>query len=66
MLVIGGAPVVEPELGPALDALRALVAAGAKPRPASTVVASLTGVKANALYRALMAGGDAGSLPSGS
>ncbi len=66
VLVVGGAPSVEPELGPALDALRALVEAGARPRPASTVVASLTGVKANALYRALMAGGDAGSLPSGS
>ncbi|HVL30970.1 MAG TPA: 16S rRNA (cytidine(1402)-2'-O)-methyltransferase [Solirubrobacteraceae bacterium] len=56
VLVIGGAPAGEPELGPALEALRALVAAGAKPRPASAVVASLTGVKANALYRALAAG----------
>ena len=53
VLVIGGAPAAEPELGPALDALRRLVAAGAKPRAASSVVASLTGVKANALYRAL-------------
>ncbi len=66
VLVVGGAPAVEPELGPALDALRRLVAAGAKPRPASSVVASLTGVKANALYRALTASDDAGSLPSGS
>jgi 16S rRNA (cytidine1402-2'-O)-methyltransferase len=63
VLVIGGAPASEPALAPALDALRRLVAAGAKPRPASTVVASLTGVKANALYRALM--DDADSLPSG-
>ena len=54
VLVIGGAPVAEPELAPALGALRKLVAAGAKPRPASSVVASLTGVKPNALYRALM------------
>jgi 16S rRNA (cytidine1402-2'-O)-methyltransferase len=54
VLVIGGAPVTEPELAPALAALRKLVAAGAKPRAASSVVASLTGVKANALYRALM------------
>lgn len=53
VLVIGGAPAAEPELGPALAALRKLVAAGAKPRTASSVVASLTGVKSNALYRAL-------------
>ena len=36
-----------------LDALRALVEAGAKPRPAARVVAELTGGSANALYRAL-------------
>lgn len=53
VLVIGGAPAGEPELAPALAALRKLVAAGAKPRAASSVVASLTGVKSNALYRAL-------------
>ncbi|MEY2516572.1 MAG: rRNA (cytidine1402-2-O)-methyltransferase [bacterium] len=64
VLVVGGAPASEPALGPAVDALRRLVEAGAKPRPASTVVASLTGVKANALYRALM--DDPDSLPSGS
>jgi 16S rRNA (cytidine1402-2'-O)-methyltransferase len=57
VLVFGGAPVGEPDLTAALDALRRLVEAGAKPRSASTVVASLTGVKANALYRALMADG---------
>jgi 16S rRNA (cytidine1402-2'-O)-methyltransferase len=56
VLVFGGAPATEPELGPALEALRRVVAAGAKPRPASSVVASLTGVKANALYRALTEG----------
>jgi 16S rRNA (cytidine1402-2'-O)-methyltransferase len=55
VLVLGGAPATEPELAPALQALRALVDAGAKPRLASSVVASLTGVKANVLYRALMA-----------
>ncbi|MGI8730842.1 MAG: 16S rRNA (cytidine(1402)-2'-O)-methyltransferase [Solirubrobacteraceae bacterium] len=55
VLVIGGAADAEPELAPALAALRRLVDAGAKPRPASSVVASLTGVKANALYRALVA-----------
>jgi len=54
VLVLGGAPAVEPELAPALAALRKLVEAGARPRPASSVVASLTGVKANTLYRALM------------
>jgi 16S rRNA (cytidine1402-2'-O)-methyltransferase len=37
----------------ALDALRELVAAGAHPRRAASVVASLTGNSANALYRAL-------------
>jgi 16S rRNA (cytidine1402-2'-O)-methyltransferase len=62
VLVVGGAPAAEPALGPALDALRRLVDAGARPRPASSVVASLTGVKANALYRALTEKAD--SLPS--
>ena len=37
----------------ALEALRKLVDAGAHPRKAATVVASLTGSSANALYRAL-------------
>jgi 16S rRNA (cytidine1402-2'-O)-methyltransferase len=64
VLVVGGAPASEPELGPALDALRALVQAGARARAASSVVASLTGVKANALYSALMAADESGSLPS--
>jgi 16S rRNA (cytidine1402-2'-O)-methyltransferase len=65
VLVVGGAPASEPALAPAVDALRRLVEAGAKPRPASTVVASLTGVKANALYRALTADpADVPSLPS--
>ena len=36
-----------------LQALRTLVDAGAKPRPAAGVVAELTGVSANALYKAL-------------
>ena len=40
----------------ALDALRKLVDAGAHPRKAATVVASLTGTSANALYRALTSG----------
>jgi 16S rRNA (cytidine1402-2'-O)-methyltransferase len=58
VLVVGGAAPAEPELGPALAALRRLVAAGAKPRPAAGVVAELTGVAANALYRALTAADD--------
>ncbi len=41
------------DLLPALQALRELVAAGAKPRPAAKVVAALTGSSANTLYRAL-------------
>ncbi len=53
VLVIGAATPVAPELGPALAALRKLVDAGAKPRPAASVLAELTGVPANALYRAL-------------
>ena len=53
VVVIGGAPAEETDLGPALDALRRLVDAGAKARPAATVVAELTGASANALYKAL-------------
>jgi 16S rRNA (cytidine1402-2'-O)-methyltransferase len=52
-LVVGGAPSVVDEIGPALQALRRLVDAGAKPRPAASVVSDLTGVPANRLYRAL-------------
>ena len=37
----------------ALDALRKLVDAGAHPRKAASIVASLTGTSANSLYRAL-------------
>ena len=51
--MVGGAPSVADEIGPALDALRRLVDAGAKPRPAASVVSELTGVPANRLYRAL-------------
>ena len=52
-VVVGAAPAREPEIGAAMDALRRLVGAGAKPRPAASVVAELTGVGANTLYRAL-------------
>jgi 16S rRNA (cytidine1402-2'-O)-methyltransferase len=53
VLVVGGADVAAGELGAAVDALRRLVEAGAKARPAAAVVAELTGVPANDLYRAL-------------
>jgi 16S rRNA (cytidine1402-2'-O)-methyltransferase len=39
--------------GAAVDAVRRLVAAGAKARAAAGVVSDLTGVPANSLYRAL-------------
>ena len=54
VLVVGAAAGGEADLGPALAALRRLVDdAGARPRPAATVVAELTGTSANALYRSL-------------
>jgi 16S rRNA (cytidine1402-2'-O)-methyltransferase len=54
VVVVGAAPEGEADLGPALDALARLVDAGARARPAAGVVAQLTGVSANALYRGLM------------
>jgi 16S rRNA (cytidine1402-2'-O)-methyltransferase len=54
-LVVGPAPAEETDLAPAVDALRRLVDAGAKPRVAAGVVAELTGASANALYRELTA-----------
>ncbi len=53
VLVVGPARPAEVDLAGPLDALRRLIDAGAKPRPAAVVVAELTGVRANALYRAL-------------
>ncbi len=53
VLVVGPATPVQPSLEAPLRALSRLVEAGAKPRPAAAVVAELTGVSANALYRAL-------------
>ena len=41
------------DIGFAVDALRHLVQSGARPRAAATVVAALTGTRANDLYRAL-------------
>ena len=56
VLVVGPATSDAPDLAPAVDALRRLVDAGAKPRPAAKVVAELTGAPANALYEALQEG----------
>jgi 16S rRNA (cytidine1402-2'-O)-methyltransferase len=53
VLVVAGATPADGDLGAALDALRRLVDAGAKARPAAAVVSDMTGVPANALYRAL-------------
>jgi 16S rRNA (cytidine1402-2'-O)-methyltransferase len=53
VLVVGPAPPGETDLAPAIEAVRELVAAGAKPRAAAKVVARLTGAAANELYRAL-------------
>ena len=53
VLVVGPAPAEAAALEAGLDALRRLVDAGARARPAAGVVAELTGLSANALYRAL-------------
>ena len=53
VLVVGGAPRRTGVDEAAVDALRRLVAAGAKPRAAAGVVAELTGASANALYKAV-------------
>jgi 16S rRNA (cytidine1402-2'-O)-methyltransferase len=55
VLVVGGAPESAGPSEAAVDAVRRLVAAGAKLRPAASVVAELTGVPANELYRAVSA-----------
>jgi 16S rRNA (cytidine1402-2'-O)-methyltransferase len=54
-LVVGPARPATGDLGAAVEAVRRLVESGAKPRPAASVVAELTGLSANALYRALTA-----------
>jgi 16S rRNA (cytidine1402-2'-O)-methyltransferase len=53
VLVIGGAPAPSGVDPSAVDAVRRLVEAGARPRAAASVVAELTGAPANALYRAV-------------
>jgi 16S rRNA (cytidine1402-2'-O)-methyltransferase len=56
VVVIGpaaGASSRDPDVTIAVDALRRLVQSGARPRAAASVVAALTGTRANDLYRAL-------------
>ncbi len=54
VLVVGGAPKRHGlDSAPALEALRKIVEAGAKPRAAAAAVSDLTGIPANELYRAL-------------
>jgi 16S rRNA (cytidine1402-2'-O)-methyltransferase len=56
VMVVGGAPESDvADTGPAVQALRRLVEADARPRAAAAVVAELTGLSANALYRGLTA-----------
>ena len=52
-LVVGAAAPANADRDEALTALRALVDAGARARPAAGAVAKLTGVSANELYRGL-------------
>jgi 16S rRNA (cytidine1402-2'-O)-methyltransferase len=53
VLVVGPAPAAQPDAAAAVEAVRRLVEAGARRRPAAAVVSGLTGVPANDLYRAL-------------
>jgi len=53
VLVVGAAAAGSADREQALTALRALVDAGARGRPAASVVSKLTGIGANELYRAL-------------
>jgi 16S rRNA (cytidine1402-2'-O)-methyltransferase len=53
VLVIGAAPARTGSDPAAVDAVRRLIEAGARPRPAASIVAELTGGAANDLYRAV-------------
>src|SRR3954451_5157007 len=55
VLVIGAAPARTGPDPAAVDAVRRLIEAGARPRPAASVVAELTGLRANSLYRKVAA-----------
>ena len=57
VLVVGAAPPGGARRDEALAALRELVAAGARARPAAAAVSKLTGVRANELYRELQGDG---------
>jgi 16S rRNA (cytidine1402-2'-O)-methyltransferase len=57
VLVIGPCPGREMSVEDALGALRELIAAGARPRAAAGVLARLTGLRANELYRELTRAG---------
>ncbi|HTX30940.1 MAG TPA: 16S rRNA (cytidine(1402)-2'-O)-methyltransferase [Solirubrobacteraceae bacterium] len=52
-VVVGGAASETMDSGPAVEAVRRLVEAGARPRVAASVVAELTGLGANELYRSV-------------
>ncbi|GAC1442031.1 MAG: 16S rRNA (cytidine(1402)-2'-O)-methyltransferase [Solirubrobacteraceae bacterium] len=52
VLVVGEAPPAAANESAAVDAVRELIAAGAKKRAAAQVISGLTGVSANKLYRA--------------
>jgi 16S rRNA (cytidine1402-2'-O)-methyltransferase len=57
VLVIGAADAARAALQDALEALRDLIDAGAKARPAAAAVAKLTGLRANELYREVVRAG---------
>jgi len=57
VLVIGPAAARQADREGAIGALREIVAAGAKARPAAAAISRLTGVPANELYRGLLADG---------
>jgi 16S rRNA (cytidine1402-2'-O)-methyltransferase len=56
VVVVGAAAVGRASLQDALEALRDLIEAGARARPAAAAVAKLTGLRANELYREITRG----------